>query len=145
MEQSYVMLKPGYLEKEKEIIERLLRETGATVKSRGQFRISEQLLLEHYAHVAHLPFFSENQDGKRSLKEYMTSGDVIGFVLEGEDGLVGRIRASIGRTDASDEGSIRYDFIFDKTNSRENVIHASGNVEEAEQEIKRFAQYLLKI
>lgn len=144
MEQSYVMLKPGYAEKENEIMERLLRETGAGIIRRGRFALSEELLCEHYAHIVNFDFFTQSVNGKPSMKEYMLSGDVVGFVLEGEDGLVERIRKSIGATKATDMGTIRYDFIADRSYSPSNVIHASGSAEEAEQEIKRFAPFLSK-
>jgi nucleoside-diphosphate kinase len=78
------------------------------------------------------------------LKSYMTSGPVICMCWEGMNA-IGVIRKITGGTEplTSDVGTIRGDFtidsyeIADTTNrSVRNLIHASGNIEEAQKEIE---------
>lgn len=78
-----------------------------------------------------------------TLKKYMTSGPVIAMVWEGAHA-VQIIRKITGGTEplTSDVGSIRGDFVIDSyqmsdTDKRSirNLIHASGTVKEAEDEI----------
>ena len=77
------------------------------------------------------------------LIKYITSHPVIAMVLEGEDA-VKRVRKITGFTDPSraEEGTIRRDLGTDSTldanregRAIENLVHASGNLEEAEKEI----------
>ncbi|MBL7045351.1 MAG: nucleoside-diphosphate kinase [Parcubacteria group bacterium] len=79
-----------------------------------------------------------------SLKRYITSGPVIMMVWQGAHA-VGIVRKITGATEplSSDVGTIRGDFVLDSyvmsdTAGRavRNVLHASGTVEEAEDEIK---------
>ncbi|MDR0976080.1 MAG: nucleoside-diphosphate kinase [Christensenellaceae bacterium] len=141
MEESYVMLKPGRTASEplaSEIMERLTRETGAKIIAKGEFYLTPELVDEHYAHIVGRSFYPE-------MREYMLSGPVVGFVLEGADGLVSRIRESIGATNCSTVGSIRYDYIENREFITANVIHASGSVDEAHDEIKRFDKFLEEV
>ncbi|MBI2593322.1 nucleoside-diphosphate kinase [Candidatus Daviesbacteria bacterium] len=80
----------------------------------------------------------------QSLRDYMTSGPVVPMVLEGDDAIA-RARKITGFTDPTqaDKGTIRGDLGNDsiaKANSEgrptKNLIHASGNGEEAEKEIE---------
>lgn len=79
----------------------------------------------------------------QSLRDYMTSGPVVPMVLEGEDAIA-LARKVTGFTDPTqaDKGTIRGDYGQDsiaRANSEnrptKNLIHASGNPEEAEKEI----------
>lgn len=78
------------------------------------------------------------------LRKFITSGPIVAMVLEGEDA-VAKVRKITGFTDPStaEEGTIRRDLGTDsilKANEEErpvyNLIHASGNPEEAEAEIR---------
>ncbi len=82
----------------------------------------------------------------KKLKKYMTSGPVVVIVLEGMHA-VEIVRKITGSTEprASDVGTIRGDFVSDsyfisddESRSLRNVIHASGSVKEAENEIKHW-------
>ena len=133
MERSYIMLKPGFLQYEEQIIERV-KAIGGEVLYRKQFRIERSQALEHYAHVP-----SQFLD---SIADYMVSDDVVGFVIGGESGIIAKIREIVGPTKNAPAGTIRGDFgIGDITR---NVIHASDAVETAEIEIKRFCSEFLK-
>lgn len=77
------------------------------------------------------------------LKKYMTSGPIIFLVFEGVHA-VEIVRKIVGGTEprSSDVGTIRGDYVLDSyqladTDERavRNLIHASGSVEEAENEI----------
>jgi nucleoside-diphosphate kinase len=77
------------------------------------------------------------------LKNYMTSGPVVMMAWQGAHS-VELIRKLVGGTEprSSDVGTIRGDFVLDSyhiadTDDRaiRNLIHASGSVEEAEQEL----------
>lgn len=81
-----------------------------------------------------------------NLKKYMTSGPVIAMVWQGAHA-VSIIRKITGGTEPllSDVGTIRGDFVLDSyvmsdTDGRavRNLVHASGSVAEAENEIKHW-------
>jgi len=78
-----------------------------------------------------------------NLKKYMSSGPVIVMVWQGVHA-VGIVRKLIGGTEplSSDIGTIRGDFTIDSYEISDldgravrNLVHASGNMEEAEKEI----------
>lgn len=78
------------------------------------------------------------------LKKLMTSGPVVAMVWEGAHA-IGVVRKLIGGTEplASDVGTIRGDFTVDSYQLADadkravrNIVHASGNAEEAKQEVE---------
>lgn len=80
------------------------------------------------------------------LKKYMSSGPVIAMIWQGAHA-VSIVRKITGETEplTSDVGTIRGDFVLDSYQMSDddnravrNIIHASGSVEEAEQEIKHW-------
>lgn len=80
------------------------------------------------------------------LKKYMTSGPVIAMVWQGAHS-VELVRKITGGTEprTSDVGTIRGDFVIDSYNMADddgravrNLIHASGTVAEAENEIRHW-------
>jgi nucleoside-diphosphate kinase len=82
----------------------------------------------------------------KNLKKYMTSGPIIAMVWEGAHS-VQVIRKVTGGTEplTSDVGTIRGDFVIDSYQMSDgdgravrNLIHASGSVEEAENEIQHW-------
>jgi len=82
----------------------------------------------------------------KGLKEYMTSGPILCMVWEGAHA-VKIVRKVIGSTEplTSDVGTIRGDYVLDSyqmadTDKRavRNLVHASGSVAEAENEIKHW-------
>lgn len=93
------------------------------------FTLTEELLKEHYAHIANEPFFGE-------IVKFMTSGQVIGMIVEG-DSVVEGMRRLMGPTKWFEAlpGTIRGDYAF---STGQNLIHGSDSVENAEIEIKRF-------
>lgn len=80
------------------------------------------------------------------LKKYMTSGPVIAIVWQGAHA-VAIVRKITGKTEPlmSDVGTIRGDFVLDSYEMSDNdercirnLIHSSGSVKEAEDEIKHW-------
>jgi nucleoside-diphosphate kinase len=81
-----------------------------------------------------------------SLKKYLTSGPVVAMVWEGSSA-VAIVRKIVGSTEplSSDVGTIRGDFVIDSYQisnldgrAIRNLVHASGSVKEAEDEIKHW-------
>ncbi|NLM63232.1 MAG: nucleoside-diphosphate kinase [Mollicutes bacterium] len=130
MERTYVMLKPDAVKRKLvgEIISRIEKKGYNIVEMKTMY-LNEELLKEHYAHLADKPFFPE-------IVQFMTSGPVIGMIVEGNDAVAG-IRRLMGPTNwqEASPGTIRGDFA---NNMTENLIHGSDSVENAEIEIKRF-------
>ncbi|MDR2720881.1 MAG: nucleoside-diphosphate kinase [Puniceicoccales bacterium] len=130
MEKSLVILKPDCIEKciVGKVITRLER-AGLKIAECKVSHLNESMLKEHYAHIAHLPFFPE-------IIDFMSSRPVIAMVIEGNNA-VARVRNLLGPTDSQQalSGTIRGDFGNDKMR---NIAHASDSKETAEAEIRRF-------
>ena len=130
MERTYIMLKPDCVRRGLmgEVIARIERK-GFAITEAKMMRLDEAILREHYAHLTEKPFFTE-------LVEYMTSGPVLGMIVEG-DNVVKGMRILMGATkyEEAAAGTIRGDFAMSTT---ENIIHGSDSPENAEIEIARF-------
>lgn len=130
MERTYIMTKPDAYKRGLigQIITRI-ENKNYKITAMKMMNLNEEILKEHYAHLADKPFFNE-------IVEYMTSGPVVGMVVEG-DKVVETMRKMMGPTDSLEAapGTIRGDFANSKS---ENIIHGSDSVENAEIEIKRF-------
>ena len=130
MEKTLVLLKPDCVTKHLsgQVLARL-EAAGFTVRGCKMMRLDAPILREHYAHIAHLPFFPD-------VEAFMSSAPVIALVLEGEKA-VEKIRELTGPTDSrkAAPGTIRGDLGVDMM---VNVIHASDSTEAAATEIQRF-------
>jgi nucleoside-diphosphate kinase len=124
------MLKPDCIKRNLvgQVITRI-ENKGFTIKEMKMMTLTEDILGEHYAHLKDEPFFP-------ALMAYMTSGPVIGMIVEGDNVLKG-MRKLMGPTkyEEAEAGTIRGDFA---TSTRFNIIHGSDTPENAEIEIKRF-------
>ncbi len=131
-ETTLILFKPDCMAKNLtgEVLRRY-QDAGFTVRGIKMMRLSEDVLKEHYAHIADLPFFPEVQG-------FMQSSPVVALALAGEN-VISRVRDLMGPTDsaAADKGTIRGDFGQDKM---KNICHASDSVESAAAELKRFFQ-----
>ncbi|MDR2674640.1 MAG: nucleoside-diphosphate kinase [Opitutaceae bacterium] len=125
-----IIFKPDCMEKKLAgtVLDRFER-AGFTILGIKMMRLAPELLREHYAHVADMPFYP-------ALERFMSSRPVIVMALEGRD-VVARVREMLGPTDATKapKGTIRGDF---GTSSTVNVVHASDSVENGAIEIARF-------
>ncbi len=130
MQKTLILLKPDCLERKVagEVITRFEKK-GYDILASKMIQLDEELLNEHYSHVAHLPFFPE-------IASFMSSRPVLALVLEGEDVIQG-IRDLLGPTDSTTapSGTIRGDLGTDRMR---NVVHASDSPESALAEIDRF-------
>lgn len=129
-ETSLILFKPDAIEKNivGTVLARFQAE-GFQIRAIKMMRLDDEILREHYAHVADKPFFP-------SIVTFMTKTPVIALVLEGENAIT-RIRDLIGPTDSqvAAPGTIRGDFGEDKMI---NVCHASDSCEAAAEETERF-------
>jgi nucleoside-diphosphate kinase len=130
MEQTYIMLKPDAVKRNLmgEIISRIEKK-GFLITDMKMFMLNEEILKIHYAHIADKPFFPE-------IIEFMTSGPVVGMIVEGDDVVAG-MRRIMGATKWAEAlpGTIRGDYAF---SNGENLIHGSDSLETAKAEIERF-------
>jgi nucleoside-diphosphate kinase len=129
-ETTVILLKPDCCEKNLagEVIDRF-QKAGLSIRACKMIRLSDDLLKEHYSHLADLPFFPE-------IVEFMQSTPVIAMALSGDDAIA-KVRSLLGPTDsqAAEKGTIRGDLGTDKML---NIAHASDTPENAAAEIKRF-------
>lgn len=106
---------------------------GFRIRGLKVLALSDEILAEHYSHIADKPFFP-------SVRGFMQEKPVIALALEGED-VIARVRDLLGPTDSTQAaaGTIRGDF-GDKGGDAKmrNVCHASDSVEAAADELKRF-------
>ncbi len=130
IQKTLVLLKPDALQRDLlgEVIRRFELK-GLKIVGLKLIRLTDEMLTEHYAHLADKPFFG-------SLKQFMMQTPVVGLVLEGLDS-VESVRKIVGSTNprAADAGTIRADLSM---NVPSNLIHASDSADSAATEVKRF-------
>jgi nucleoside-diphosphate kinase len=129
-ETSLLLLKPDCVAKglNGEVLRRLEAE-GFRVRGIKMILLTDELLKEHYSHIADKPFFPD-------VANFMKSNPVIAVALGG-DNVIAHVRDLLGPTDSkiAPKGTIRGDFGSDKMT---NVVHASDSPEAAAVELKRF-------
>ena len=129
-ETTLILFKPDCVTKNisGDVLSRFL---GKDLSIRGikMMTLSDELLAEHYSHVADKPFFPE-------IVAFMQQSPVIALALEGENA-IGCVRDLLGPTNSEEApaGTIRGDL---GENMMVNVCHASDGPETAEAELKRF-------
>lgn len=130
MERTLILLKPGTVERGLmgEIISRFEKK-GLRFAGMKMMQLNEEILNEHYAHLADRPFFP-------LVKASMMAAPVVACCLEGKDA-VEVVRAMTGATNGrkAQPGTIRGDYAM---SGQENIIHTSDSVENAAIEIARF-------
>jgi len=91
--------------------------------------LSDEMVAEHYAHLAHKPFFGR-------IKESMQASPVVAMALKGVE-VINVVRQLAGLTNGREAlpGTIRGDFSI---SVQENIVHASDSPETAEKELSRF-------
>ncbi len=130
MQKTLVILKPDSVTRwiTWEIISRLEKKWLKLVASK-MVLLTEEQLKQHYSHLADKPFFP-------SIVKFMTSAPVILQVWEWKDVVeVVRLMAWVTNSRQAQPWTIRWDYSMSIWN---NVIHASENLEVANEEIKRF-------
>jgi nucleoside-diphosphate kinase len=143
LEQTLVILKPDAIQRGLvgEIIHRFER-AGLKIVAMKMTAPDPEHFHKHYEGISNL-ISRWGEDIYNITLSQMTETPVIAIVLEGVE-VVAHVRKMVGTTDPKDSapGTIRGDFTHVTrayTNPRgatlPNIIHASGNVEEAKQEI----------
>lgn len=133
-ETSLILFKPDAISKN--IVGTVLarfQEEGFVIRGMKMMALSDEILAEHYSHIADKPFFP-------SVRGFMQETPVIAMALEGEN-VITRVRDLLGPTDSTQAaaGTIRGDFGFkDHDAKMRNVCHASDGPETAAAELKRF-------
>ena len=130
METTLILFKPDCVQKGHvgEVLKRFEAE-GFKVRGLKMMTLTDEILKEHYAHVADRPFFPD-------IVTFMQSSPVVALALAGEN-IIARVRDLLGPTDSTKApaGTIRGDF---GTDMMVNVCHASDGLDTAAAEVKRF-------
>ena len=130
MQKTLIILKPDSVTRwiTGKIISRLEDKWLKLVWSK-MVRLTEEQLKGHYSHLVDKPFFP-------GIVDFMTSAPVILQVWEGKDAVeVIRLMAWVTNSRQAQPGTIRWDYSMSIGN---NVIHASENIEAANEEVARF-------
>ena len=126
-ERTLVLVKPDAVRRglAGEILARF-EARGLVMRAARLLRVSRDLAERHYAEHAEKPFFGE-------LVEFITSGDTLALVLEGE-GAIAVVRTTMGATNPAQAapGTIRGDLALSMP---DNLVHGSDASETAEREI----------
>lgn len=130
MEKTFVMIKPGGVQREYvgEIISRFEKK-GVKIVGLKLMRMSRELAEKHYTEHKGKEFFND-------LIDTITAGPVVAMVMEGQN-IVEIVRKMAGATKPIDAlpGTIRGDYVLD---IGQNVIHTSDSLESAAREIRIF-------
>ncbi|MBT3538867.1 nucleoside-diphosphate kinase [Candidatus Parcubacteria bacterium] len=129
-EKTLVIIKPDAIQRGLVgVITQRFENKGLKLAGMKMMELGEEVLKEHYAHIADKPFFPE-------VSNFMQSTPVLVMCWEGLD-VVNTVRKITGITKAreAEAGSIRGDFAMSVAC---NVIHASDSVDTAKTEVSRF-------
>ncbi len=130
MERTLVIIKPSAVHRQLigEVISRFERK-GLRLVGMKMIQLSDEILKEHYAHLADKPFYNR-------IRESMQSTPVVVCCWEGKDCVqVVRVMSGVTNGRMADAGTIRGDFSM---SVQENIVHSSDSPESADIELKRF-------
>jgi len=129
-ERTLVLVKPDGVKRGLvgEVISRFER-LGLKIVAMRLLLVDEDLAVRHYAEHVEKAFYPE-------LVSFITSGEVVAMVLEGESA-ISTVRKLMGATDPADSppGTIRGDYAVEIT---ENIVHGSDGPESAAREAELF-------
>lgn len=134
LETTLILFKPDAVQKNLvgTVLERF-QKSGFIIRGIKMMGLSDEILAEHYSHIADKPFFP-------AVREFMQETPVIALALAGED-VIAKVRDLLGPTDScvAEAGTIRGDFGYKDADAKmRNVCHASDSAESAAAELKRF-------
>lgn len=128
-ERTFFMIKPEVAKNRKAVeeIKRIIINAGFKIVAEKNAKMDRKTAEKHYEIHKGKPFYEE-------LIEYITSGEVVMFVLEKENAIAD-LRKLVGATDPkkAEAGTIRARF---GTDVGRNAVHASDSPSTAEFEIK---------
>jgi len=161
MERTLLIIKPDGVERN--LIGKIIdyyEKAGLKITAMKMLTVSKELVSKHYPEdpkwMEELGKKGEKAGEKvdnymeygqfvvRTLRDYLSMGPVVAIILEGENAIK-KAREITGYTDpsAAEKGTLRGDLGEDsilkankENRSAYNLVHASGNPEEAEREIK---------
>jgi len=130
MERTLVLIKPDAIQRG--LIGRIIsrfEEKGLKLTGLKLMRLTDELLNEHYSHIADKPFFP-------GTRRFMQLTPVIALCVEGLD-CVETVRRLCGITKAREAapGTIRGDWAM---SVQANLVHASDSLDTAAKEVARF-------
>jgi nucleoside-diphosphate kinase len=139
MEQTLVLIKPDGLKKSLtgNVLSKL-SEAKLEIVAAKAVKVSKELAEQHYCHLKGKPFFDELIEyiqGKLHGEHYER---VLAFVYRGENAIK-MVRQIAGATNPEEAEPTSIRGAYGRITTKgvyENVIHASGNPEDAEREIK---------
>ncbi|MCB2189458.1 MAG: nucleoside-diphosphate kinase [Deltaproteobacteria bacterium] len=130
MERTLILIKPDALSRglTGQVLTRFERK-GLKIAGMKMLQLTDQLLREHYSHLADKPFFP-------TITEFMSRTPVIALCLEGKEAVdVCRKLCGVTNSRQADPGTIRGDWGL---SVQANLVHASDSVETAAAEVARF-------
>jgi nucleoside-diphosphate kinase len=130
MERTLVIIKPSAVHRQLigEVISRFERK-GLRLAAIKMIQLSDEILREHYAHLADKPFYGR-------IKASMQTTPVVVCCWEGLDCVrVVRVMSGVTNGRVADAGTIRGDFSM---SVQENIVHSSDSPENAVIELNRF-------
>ena len=134
MDRTLILVKPDAFERglTGEVIAAFERK-GLRIAAMRHMQMERELAERHYAEHEGKPFYGE-------LVDFITSGPLVAFVLEGHEAVVAA-RQVIGATNPleASPGSIRGDFALEVG---QNMVHGSDSNESAAREVGLFFREL---
>ena len=127
LETTLILFKPDAIQKRVTgTVLKRYEDAGFTIRGIKMMKLSDEILAEHYSHIADKPFFPD-------VRSFMQETPVIALALEGED-VISKVRDLLGPTDSTQAapGTIRGDFGISR---QMNLMHGSDSPEAAEKEI----------
>jgi len=137
IQQTLILIKPDGLKKSLtgNILTRL-SETKLEIVASKIVRVSKELAVKHYEHLKNEPFFDDVI--KYIQGEFHERRKVMALIYWGEDAIK-KCRTLVGVTNPEEAESTSIRGAYGRITTfgvYENVIHVSGNPQEAEREIK---------
>jgi nucleoside-diphosphate kinase len=141
MERTLAIIKPDGMKHQDEILRRINNAGLKIVRSKVTV-IKPKAAAQFYKHVQ----LDYGEIIYQSLIQYITEGPIMPLVIEGENAVqIMRKITGFRDPERAEKGTIRGDLGTDKmriadseNRSTRNLIHASGTIKEAENEIKFF-------
>lgn len=139
IQQTYVMVKPGFANNKNVIaeIKNRLKKVGLKIIEESYIKYDGKRAKMHYYEHIGKSFYPE-------LEEYITSDKAYGMKVEGENAII-LARSLAGSTKNPAIGTIRYDIpamLGIETRITENVVHTSDSEQSAQRELKIFEDIL---
>lgn len=130
MERTLILIKPDAVARGLAgVVLGRFEQKGLKIAGMKMIQLTDDLLKEHYSHLADKPFFP-------TITEFMSRTPVIAMCLEGLEAVeVCRKLCGVTNSRQADPGTIRGDLGM---SMQANLVHASDSVETAQAEVARF-------